>query len=261
MIDPDADTPLPGNRGALGWVPEDGAPLEDRGLVLAATAPSALTLPDEGALGREPWILTQRGGSCTGHMAAALIYAETGARTSPYYPWVFGRLRDGATPETLRDEGVRVSGFVRAYREHGSCAWERWRPGVAGFGLHAVPPPLLRVEAQKWNLTVREIRRTLGLPITLQVVSHLAEGRACGLHVDVDEGFDNAGRDAVGPVSGRTRGGHVVTPWRFRKAASGDYEVGCVNSWGARYGDGGIVWLSAARVEQTKFACYAEEVS
>jgi hypothetical protein len=173
--------------------------------------------------------------------------------------WLYGRLRDGATAETLSNMGVRTSAMLAAFRKHGACSYEAWRPGLVGFDYHGQPPALLRLQAQRYNLNVTPLYER-GQRLVELIVDALARGRPCGLVVRVDDGFDRAGSDPVGPESGATRGQHIITPWSFYRSAGG-YVIECVNSWGSAHGDGGIVRLTAERAGQAPFACIANSVA
>lgn len=244
----------------VGWVPER-APRRVAGQLLGVTRKLAtLQTPQNGGVKRAPWILNQGSkNACTGFNGAQLVYGLTGLKVSPWMLWFYGRLRDGATPETLSNVGVRTSAMLAAFRKHGACYHDTWRPGLDGFEYDAAPPSLLRMQAQRHNLSVTPLYER-GLRLVELLVDALAQGRPCGLVVQVDAGFDRAKSDPVGPESGKTRGAHIITPWSFYRGAGG-YVIECVNSWGPGHGDGGIVRLTAERVGQSSFACIATAVA
>lgn len=251
----DEETP-PDAPFGVGWVPERG-PRRVAGQALGVVRRlSALATSSRGGVPRDPWILNQGSqNACTGHNGAQLVYGLTGAKVSPWMLWLYGRLRDGATPETLSNVGVRTSAMLAAFRKHGSCYYDAWRPGLDGFAYDEQPPALLRMQAQRYNLSVTPLYDS-GQRLVDLIVDGLSRQRPCGLVVRVDAGFDRAKSDPVGPESGKTRGDHIISPWSFYKSPNG-YVIECVNSWGTGHGDGGIVRLTAERVGQSPFACVA----
>lgn len=250
-------TPVDGavERFGVGWVPER-APRRAAGQVLSvARRLSTPTLLARGGLAEPPWILNQKSlGACTGHNGAQLVYGLTGRKVSPWMLWYYGRLRDGAA--TVLNTGVRTSAMIEAFRKHGACYYDAWRPGLVGFDYHGQPPALLRLQAQRFNLSVTPLYER-GQRLVERIVDALARGRPCGLVVRVDDGFDRAGSDPIGPESGTTRGQHIITPWSFYRGADGSYVIECVNSWGREHGDSGIVRLTQERAGQAPFACIA----
>jgi hypothetical protein len=260
-LGPDEETPkeMPAPFG-VGWVPERG-PRRTAGQVLGVVRKlSTLQAPRRGEIPRDPWILNQGSkNACTGHNGAQLVYGLTGNRVSPWMLWLYGRLRDGATLGTLSNDGVRTSAMLSAFRKHGACFYDGWRPGLNGFEYDAPPPALLRLQAQKFNLGVTPLYER-GQRLVDLIVDALARHRPCGLVVRVDKGFDRAKSDPVGPEDGATRGQHIITPWSFYEGSNG-YVIECVNSWGDGHGDGGIVRLTAERVGQAPFACVANSVA
>jgi len=255
----DEETPREVPFGA-GWVPER-SPRRAVGQALGVVRRlSTLAAPRSGGLTREPWILNQASkNACTGFNGVQLVYGLTGNKVSPWMLWLYGRLRDGAALETLSNTGVRTSAMLAAFRKHGACFYDAWRPGLTGFEYDEQPPSLLRIQAQRHNLSVTPLYER-GPRLVELIVDALAQGRPCGLVVRVDAGFDRAKSDPVGPEADETRGQHIITPWMFYKGSRG-YVIECVNSWGSGHGDDGIVRLTAERVGQAPFACIATGVA
>lgn len=249
-----------GMRG-FGWVPE---PARKRvtGRVASVAMGTArkvlgatLLLPERGEVSRDPWILDQGSTeSCTGHHGAQEIYGLTGFHASPWFVWYYGRARDGGA---MSNRGVSSSSTTAALRKHGACATSEWRPGVEGFGYNVAPPGYLDVDAQRFNVDVSAVY----VNRVELIVDAITRGYVPGVSVHVDRAFlDARGTEPLGPESGEIFGRHIITPWAFR-VVRGEYAIGCVNSWGRDHGDGGIVWLSAARVRQSPFVCIARGVS
>jgi hypothetical protein len=244
-----------------GWVPERAIRRVAGRVGTIASRVGTLLSPERGGIDRDPWILDQRSTeACTGHNGAEFIYGLNGEQCSPWIPWTFGRLYDGATPLTLQNVGVRTSSMLAAFRKHGSCKWEDWRPGVSGFSYHELPPALLRAEAQKFNIDAVPLYAS-GQALVALIVDALSRKLPCGLVVRVDKRFDAAKSDPVGPEDGgEIRGRHIITPWSFYRSG-GSYVIECINSWGTDHGDSGIVRLSAERVGQAPYASVARGVS
>jgi len=258
-LEADEETP-PDAPFGVGWVPERTVRRAAGQALGVIRRIPALAVSSRGGVPRDPWILSQGSkNACTGHNGAQLVYGLTGTKVSPWMLWLYGRLRDGASPETLSNVGVRTSAMLAAFRKHGSCYYDAWRPGLAEFEYDEPPPSLLRLQAQRFNLSVTPLYER-GARLVDLIVDALSRGRPCGLVVNVDGGFDRAKSDPVGSESGPTRGQHIITPWSFYNSPSG-YVIECVNSWGSGHGDGGIVRLTAERVGQAPFACVANSVA
>lgn len=250
------------DRG-LGWLPDPAPTVADRVASKARTARAlvgAVLRAPSGGITADPWILNQGSSSaCTGHFAAEAIYALTGERCSPWFPWWFGRAYD-ADPRHITDTGVSMRAMRRALAQHGSPRIELWGPGTLGFARNAPPSGMARAEAQKRNLDVVPILETGGAALSA-VLDALSRQRPVGIVVEVDDAFDNPKDGYVGPQTGDSRGRHIITGWRYRTLDSGAVRVLAANSWGRDYGINGTCWLDASRIRNAVSLCVARGVS
>ena len=134
-----------------GWVPER-VPRRAAGRVAGAFRAArygALLQPEETEPRFDPWVLDQNGfGACTGFNAVGADYELTGFKGSPWAAWSWGRARAGRDPMQLPDEGVRSSAMLAAFKRHGSCALDSWKPGYPGFDYHRIPSGIASASAQ-----------------------------------------------------------------------------------------------------------------
>lgn len=243
-----------------GWVPES-APRRLAGKIATAARTGALLRPESTTPRFDPWVLSQGSyNACTGHNGAGALYEFTGFKGSPWMPWQFGLVHDGADPkERLPNDGVRTSSMLAALRLHGICPHSEWSSRHPFFSPRHIPPALPRAMAQKYNVEAIALYAS-GQRLVDLIVDGLARGYSGGISVRVDRRFDNAASDPIGPEDGPIAGHHIITLRRaFRWG--GNYAIETVNSWGRDHGDGGLVRLSAERVGQSPFAWLLKGVS
>jgi hypothetical protein len=211
--------------------------------------------------------------ACTGFgvamgatLQAALGGAKRSVALSPRLPYWAARRREAGADELVTDEGAFVDDVVWAFNAFGATDDQPHMRELTASTVNQRPPAsdfraALAVRSEL-ELRMRAIVAS-GDRLVQRLAHSLNRGQVCFVALPVTESFFDAGPgpDAIGPQPlERALGYHFVCllDWRRTLRDRYRYELLCGNSWGWRWGDSGMAWLSPELVAQSLGACYLE---